>query len=89
VLCDGEIFSVDETWLKRESAPVHNTAVAFAGTLLSQEKEMIETALAASRGKIAGPVGAAAKLGIPRQTLESKIKRLGIDSHRFRSRPSQ
>jgi formate hydrogenlyase transcriptional activator len=50
---------------------------------------MIETALAESCGRIAGPVGAAAKLGIPRQTLESKIRRLGIDTHRFRTRQAE
>jgi formate hydrogenlyase transcriptional activator len=46
---------------------------------------MIETALTESHGRIAGPAGAAAKLGIPRQTLESKIKRLGIDTYRFKA----
>ena len=86
VLCEGEIFSVDETWLKRESPPVPGPAVRFVRALLSQEREMIETALAQSRGRIAGPAGAAAKLGIPRQTLESKIKRLGINAYRFRTR---
>jgi formate hydrogenlyase transcriptional activator len=42
-------------------------------------------ALAESRGRVAGPSGAATKLGIPRQTLESKMASLGIDRHRFRS----
>jgi formate hydrogenlyase transcriptional activator len=50
------------------------------------ERHMIETALAATRGRVAGPNGAAAKLGIPRQTLESKITSLGIDKHRYKSR---
>ena len=86
ILCEGGIFSVDETWLKRELPQVSGPAGPFPGTLLSREKETIEGALAVSRGRIAGPVGAAAKLGIPRQTLESKIKRLGIDANRFRDR---
>jgi formate hydrogenlyase transcriptional activator len=86
ILCDGDAFSVDETWLRRESPHFGGRAVPFAGALHSQEKEMIVTALLESHGKIAGPAGAAAKLGIPRQTLESKIKRLSIDVHRFRSR---
>jgi formate hydrogenlyase transcriptional activator len=86
ILCEGGTFSVDETWLKRELLQVSGPAVPFPGTLLSREKETIEAALAGSRGIIAGPVGAAATLGIPRQTLESKIKRLGIDAHRFRDR---
>jgi formate hydrogenlyase transcriptional activator len=46
---------------------------------------MIEAALLASQGRISGPSGAAAKLGIPRQTLESKIGRLRINKHRFKS----
>jgi PAS domain S-box-containing protein len=85
VLCDSETFSVDETWLKREghrSGP----AVPFVATLVEREKEIIETALGACQGRIAGPTGAAAKLGIPRQTLESKIKALRIDKHRFKAR---
>jgi formate hydrogenlyase transcriptional activator len=86
ILCDGDTFSVDETWLKRESPEVRGPAVPFVGAIISREKEMIEIALAESRGRIAGPVGAAAKLGLPRQTLESKIKSLGIDKHRFKAR---
>jgi formate hydrogenlyase transcriptional activator len=85
VLCDSETFSVDETWLKRDgqrSAP----AMPFVASLVEREKEIIETTLAACQGRVAGPLGAAAKLGIPRQTLESKIKTLGIDKHRFRAR---
>jgi formate hydrogenlyase transcriptional activator len=85
ILCDGDTFCLDETWLKRESPQVAGPAVLFAGALLSREKEMIETALTESHGRIAGPAGAAAKLGIPRQTLESKIKRLGIDTYRFKA----
>jgi len=52
-------------------------------TLQNQEKEIIEAALAESRGKVAGPQGAAAKLGIPRSTLDSKIKQLKIKKHKF------
>ena len=46
---------------------------------------MIEAALAESRGRVSGPAGAAAKLGVPTRTLDSKIKRLGIDKYRFKS----
>jgi formate hydrogenlyase transcriptional activator len=87
ILCDGDTFSVDETWLKREARRADGPAVPFVATLVESEKEMIETALASCRGRIAGPFGAAAKLGIPRQTLESKIKSLGIDKHRFKAVP--
>ena len=84
-MCDGETLSVDETWLKRDgqrSAP----AMPFVATLVEREKEIIETVLAESHGQVAGRSGAAAKLGMPRQTLESKIKSLGIDRHRFKAR---
>jgi formate hydrogenlyase transcriptional activator len=53
--------------------------------LVAQEKEMIEAALKESRGRIFGPTGAAAKLGIPRSTLESKVRSLKIDKNRFRT----
>jgi formate hydrogenlyase transcriptional activator len=53
--------------------------------VVAHEKELIEAALAKSNGRIAGPTGAASKLGIPRQTLESKIRSFGIDKHRFRT----
>ncbi len=60
-------------------------AVPLSATLVEHERELIEAALARSRGRISGPFGAAAKLGIPRQTLESKILSLGIEKHRFRT----
>ena len=85
VLCDSETFSVDETWLKREGQR-REPAVPFIATLVEREKEIIETALAACQGRIAGPLGAAIKLGIPRQTLESKMKTLRIEKHRFKGR---
>jgi PAS domain S-box-containing protein len=85
ILCETETFSVDETWLKRDG-PRSQPAVPFVATIVEREKEIIEAALAACRGRIAGALGAATKLGIPRQTLDSKIKSLGIDKHRFKAR---
>src|SRR5258708_5990066 len=80
ILSESDTFEVDESWLKRESAdsarPHEGLSALEAG-----EVEMIEAALAESHGRISGPSGAAAKLGIPRQTLESKIRRLGIDKY--------
>jgi formate hydrogenlyase transcriptional activator len=85
ILSDGDTFSVDDTWLKQEPLPlVARPTRALGGALLSQEKEMIEAALAESHGRISGPAGAAAKLAIPARTLESKIKRLGINKFRFK-----
>jgi len=86
VLCDGETFSVDETWLKGEQERQDGPAVRLAASIADREREMIEAALAQSRGQVSGLTGAAAKLGIPRQTLESKIKSLGIEKYRFTRR---
>ena len=86
VLCEGETFSIDEAWLtRRRNRPSPPTA-PLSTTLVEREKELIESALAESRGRVAGPSGAAARLGIPRQTLDSRIKALQIDKLRFRAR---
>jgi formate hydrogenlyase transcriptional activator len=86
VLCDGETFSIDETWLKRESHPVSGAVAPLVRTLVEREKEMIETALAQCQGRVSGPSGAAHKLGIPRQTLDARIVSLGINKHRYKTR---
>jgi formate hydrogenlyase transcriptional activator len=89
LLSDGDTFSVDEKWLKqgaRGNARATGVSVRRLGKLeASQERELIEAALVASSGKISGPLGAAAKLGIPRQTLESKIASLGIKKSKFQT----
>ncbi len=86
VLSDGETFSVDESWLAGEAGRPTVPAGPLSSTIADREREMIEAALAKSRGRVAGPSGAAARLGIPRQTLDSKIAALGIDKLRFRGR---
>ena len=87
ILCDGDRFAVDEAWLQRVAHPVSDSAaVPLVSTLVDHEREMIETALAQSLGRVSGPSGAAAKLGIPRQTLDARIQSLGIDKHRFKAR---
>ena len=85
ILCDDEVFWVDESWLESESARANEKVHGLARLGTEQERKLIESALAQSRGRIAGPSGAAAKLGIPRSTLETKIRRLGIVKHRFKS----
>jgi formate hydrogenlyase transcriptional activator len=84
ILGEGEIFSVDETWLRAETPRLTSPTVALNGALLRQEKEMIEAALKASEGRVSGPNGAATKLGVPSRTLDSKIKRLKINKSRFK-----
>jgi formate hydrogenlyase transcriptional activator len=84
ILSDGDTFSVDETWLKHEPLKLASPRAALNAALLRQEKEMIEAALAESHGRISGPTGAAANLGLPTRTLDAKIKRLGINKYRFK-----
>jgi formate hydrogenlyase transcriptional activator len=86
ILCDGEVFSVDESWLSREPLqPKPNPpSRPPAGKLIDRQKEMIEATLAESKGRVSGLCGAAAKLGIPSSTLESKIKALKIKKNRFK-----
>jgi PAS domain S-box-containing protein len=84
ILCDSDAFTVDESWLGRESVAARPSGEYLTETLASQEKEMVEAALAASKGRVYGPLGAALKLGIPPSTLESKIKVLKISKHRFK-----
>jgi formate hydrogenlyase transcriptional activator len=85
ILSQGEIFSIDETWLKRQSGRQSRNVIPLAATLADREREMIEAALTESHGRIAGPSGAAARLGIPRQTLDSKIANLQISKSQFKA----
>jgi transcriptional regulator with GAF, ATPase, and Fis domain len=78
ILCEGETLSVDQSWLQFESPRSNETRNGLARLGADQERKLIESALAESRGRIAGPSGAAARLGIPRSTLETKIRKLGI-----------
>jgi len=86
ILCETEIFSIDKSWLPQQAfltEPENQTELSL--TLLAQEKKMIEAALQECRGRVFGPSGAAARLGIPRSTLESKIRALKIDKNRFKA----
>jgi len=84
ILCEGETFSVDASWLAAVPPGSVSTTAPLVSDLARREKAMIENALREAQGRISGPTGAAAKLGLPRQTLESKIKRLGIKRHRLK-----
>jgi transcriptional regulator with GAF, ATPase, and Fis domain len=92
IICDSENLVLDESWFSRRGAVADSsTTHPFSGAqplseqLAAQEKDMIEAALAESKGRVSGPKGAAARLGIPESTLNSKIKTLKINKHRFRS----
>src|SRR5262249_26501099 len=80
ILTEADTFEVEESWLKLEPAESERPHLGLS-VLADREIEMIEAALAESHGRIAGPSGAAARLGIPRQTLDSKIRRLGINKY--------
>lgn len=84
IVCETENFTVDESWLSRKADRTVQPSQVLTRMPGHQEREMIEAALAEAGGRIAGPSGAAAKLGIPPSTLDSKIKVLGINKHRFK-----
>jgi formate hydrogenlyase transcriptional activator len=86
IVCETENFSVDESWLSRQPlASESKSQLELARKLAAQEKEMIEAALRETGGQVSGPSGAAAKLGLPGSTLESKIKSLKISKKHFKT----
>ena len=88
ILCETEILSIDESWLpKQPSLTEPNGRSELPRRLQAEEMDMIEAALKKSGGRVFGPTGAAAKLGIARSTLESKIRSLKIDKNHFRTYP--
>jgi formate hydrogenlyase transcriptional activator len=87
ILCESETFSVDESWL-RALPSGRSRAGTLNRALVTQEREMIEAALEESSGRISGRMGAAARLGLPARTLDSKINRLKINKYRFKVPPS-
>lgn len=92
VLSDDDTFLVPESWLKpalggqpREVFVDRGlTSVPLVANLIEHEKEIIEKALSDAEGVVGGPAGAACKLGIPRETLNSKIRKLGIKRYQFK-----
>jgi formate hydrogenlyase transcriptional activator len=85
IVCETEKFSIDERWLSRQPRDRRSGGKLYLSRKLAdQEKEIIEEALRESQGRVFGPMGAAAKLGIARSTLESKIQSLHIDKKRFK-----
>ncbi len=85
ITCESEVLRVDEGFFPRELRPSKTKTQRLAVALAEQEREIIEEALRECRGRVAGPWGAAARLGMPPSTLESKILTLKIDKYRFKS----
>jgi formate hydrogenlyase transcriptional activator len=89
IVCETETFSVDESWLSQQAGDRKSRSRLYLSQrLAAEEKEIIEEALQESQGRVFGPSGAAAKLGIKRSTLESKIQSLNIDKNRFKVAPA-
>ena len=84
IVSDTDEFTVDESWLSGTLAI--ESRLGLFGAVAAHEKSIVEEALRATGGRVAGPSGAAARLGIPRSTLESKIRTLKINKSRFRAR---
>ena len=85
ILCETATLSVDETWFRRDSKSGGDQVLPLTTALTENERDIIEKALAESAGQVGGATGAAARLGIPRQTLDSKIKMLGINKFRYKN----
>jgi DNA-binding NtrC family response regulator len=85
-VCETENFSVDESWLSQKlpERKAESELLYLSEKVAAREKEIIEAALRNSQGRVFGPSGAAAKLGIARSTLEAKIRSLKINKNRFR-----
>jgi PAS domain S-box-containing protein len=84
IFCSGDTFWIDPAWLSSQDEPNRGSTDTFPENVRNYEKELIEAALEESNGKIAGPNGAAGKLGIPRSTLDAKIKQLKIKKYTIR-----
>jgi DNA-binding NtrC family response regulator len=89
ILCETEIFSIDESWLPQQPFLTEpRNEIELSRRLQAEEMDIIEAALKDTRGRVSGHTGAAAKLGIAPSTLESKIRSLKIDKNRFRPSPA-
>ena len=85
IVCETENFTVDESWLSRQPEASDQASRTLFRMTAQDEKKTIEAALADAAGRVSGPSGAAAKLGIPPSTLDSKIRALGINKHRYKT----
>ena len=85
IVCESDTLSIDARWLSGPAVGAAPVPGAAPGTLATHERDAIETALEHSKGRVAGPFGAATRLGVPASTLESKIKALKVDKRRFKT----
>jgi len=86
IICETENLSVDEGWVSRQPHVTRRKSeLGLSRKPAAEEKEIIEAALRESGGRVSGQLGAAAKLGVPGSTLESKIRSLKINKNRFKT----
>ena len=85
ILCDSDVFATEPNWFAAQHTGAHGARTLLNRKLGEQEREMIEAALAETKGRVAGSSGAAARLGVPASTLESKIRTLGIRKAKFKT----
>ena len=85
ILSEGDTARIEEEWLDLGEDVASSNSIGLSSSLVSRERELIEAALQKSMGRVAGPNGAADLLGIPRTTLESRIKSLQIDKFQYKS----
>jgi DNA-binding NtrC family response regulator len=85
VLCESELFKVDASWLSVNCDDADRAPRTLLKLPAAQEKKAIEAALADAQGQVSGPSGAAARLGIPASTLDSKIRAFKINKYRFKT----
>jgi formate hydrogenlyase transcriptional activator len=84
IVCETDTLVVDENWLSRETLATQLPVLPLGDALVARERDMIEAALAETRGKVSGRSGAAARLGLPPSTLESRIRALKIRKHQYK-----
>jgi transcriptional regulator with GAF, ATPase, and Fis domain len=85
IVSGGNVLWIDESWLSTQAGAVEPATGTLSKLTPDREKKIIEAALAQTGGRVSGPSGAARKLGIPSTTLESRIRSLKINKHRFKS----
>ena len=85
IVCETDTLSVDDSWLSQDAVLTQPASKPLSKRPVTEQKQIIEAALAEAGGRVTGPSGAAAKLGVPASTLESKIRALKIDKLRFRT----
>jgi formate hydrogenlyase transcriptional activator len=84
IVSDTDALSIDERWLVEQSTNPPRPTAPLEDDLIAHERARVEAALAESKGRVSGPSGAAVRLGIPRSTLESRIRSLKINKHHFK-----